>query len=103
MLSEPSFTLRKTLAQWKWIYPSEEKLGTAGLGYIITWLSFIVLINYFIWQGVCSKSQKQSPEDPEKYTCFALFAKFGKEVILTWCIQCYHRLFKNEHMLVKKS
>ncbi|XP_074175096.1 DNA-dependent protein kinase catalytic subunit isoform X2 [Rhinolophus sinicus] len=35
-------------------------------------------IKYF--EGVCSKSQKQSPEDPEKYTCFALFAKFGKEV-----------------------
>ncbi|XP_029779032.1 DNA-dependent protein kinase catalytic subunit [Suricata suricatta] len=35
-------------------------------------------IKYF--EGVCLKSQTQSPEDPEKYSCFALFAKFGKEV-----------------------
>uniref|UniRef100_A0A8C9DUV3 DNA-dependent protein kinase catalytic subunit n=1 Tax=Prolemur simus TaxID=1328070 RepID=A0A8C9DUV3_PROSS len=35
-------------------------------------------IKYF--EGVSPKSLKQSPEDPEKYACFALFAKFGKEV-----------------------
>ncbi|XP_077622037.1 DNA-dependent protein kinase catalytic subunit [Crocuta crocuta] len=35
-------------------------------------------IKYF--EGVDPKSQTQSPEDPEKYSCFALFAKFGKEV-----------------------
>ncbi|XP_053516892.1 DNA-dependent protein kinase catalytic subunit isoform X2 [Artibeus jamaicensis] len=35
-------------------------------------------IKYF--EGVGPKSQKKSPEDPEKYSCFALFAKFGKEV-----------------------
>uniref|UniRef100_A0A8D1F779 DNA-dependent protein kinase catalytic subunit n=1 Tax=Sus scrofa TaxID=9823 RepID=A0A8D1F779_PIG len=35
-------------------------------------------IKYF--EGVGPQSQKQSPEDPEKYSCFALFAKFGKEV-----------------------
>ncbi|XP_057593505.1 DNA-dependent protein kinase catalytic subunit isoform X2 [Hippopotamus amphibius kiboko] len=35
-------------------------------------------IKYF--KGIDPKSQKQSPEDPEKYSCFALFAKFGKEV-----------------------
>ncbi|XP_068381983.1 DNA-dependent protein kinase catalytic subunit isoform X2 [Eschrichtius robustus] len=35
-------------------------------------------IKYF--EGVGPKSQKQSPEDPEKSFCFALFAKFGKEV-----------------------
>ncbi|XP_036194617.1 DNA-dependent protein kinase catalytic subunit [Myotis myotis] len=35
-------------------------------------------IKYF--EGVGPKSQKQSPENPEKYSCFALFAKFGKEV-----------------------
>ncbi|GAB5583955.1 DNA-dependent protein kinase catalytic subunit isoform X1 [Prionailurus iriomotensis] len=35
-------------------------------------------IKYF--KGVGLKSQTQSPEDPEKYSCFALFAKFGKEV-----------------------
>ncbi|XP_036089192.1 DNA-dependent protein kinase catalytic subunit [Rousettus aegyptiacus] len=35
-------------------------------------------IKYF--EGIGPKSQKQSPEDPEKYSCFALFAKFGKEV-----------------------
>eukprot|EP00069_Balaena_mysticetus_P017385 bmy_10601T0 len=35
-------------------------------------------IKYF--EGVGPKSQKQSPEDPEKSVCFALFAKFGKEV-----------------------
>ncbi|XP_023973875.1 DNA-dependent protein kinase catalytic subunit-like, partial [Physeter macrocephalus] len=34
-------------------------------------------IKYF--EGVGPKSQKQSPEDPEKSFCFALFAKFGKE------------------------
>ncbi|KAM5298283.1 DNA-dependent protein kinase catalytic subunit [Ctenodactylus gundi] len=35
-------------------------------------------IKYF--EGVSSKSLKHSPENPEKYSCFALFAKFGKEV-----------------------
>ncbi|OWK04327.1 PRKDC, partial [Cervus elaphus hippelaphus] len=35
-------------------------------------------IKYF--EGVGPKSQKPSPEDPEKHSCFALFAKFGKEV-----------------------
>ncbi|XP_058420517.1 DNA-dependent protein kinase catalytic subunit isoform X2 [Diceros bicornis minor] len=35
-------------------------------------------MKYF--EGVGPKSQKQSPEDLEKYSCFALFAKFGKEV-----------------------
>ncbi|XP_022371315.1 DNA-dependent protein kinase catalytic subunit isoform X2 [Enhydra lutris kenyoni] len=35
-------------------------------------------IKYF--KGVGLKSQTQSPEDPEKYSCFALLAKFGKEV-----------------------
>ncbi|XP_003509504.2 DNA-dependent protein kinase catalytic subunit isoform X1 [Cricetulus griseus] len=35
-------------------------------------------IKYF--EGVSPKSLKHSPEDPEKYSCFALFAKFGKEV-----------------------
>ncbi|XP_006204718.2 DNA-dependent protein kinase catalytic subunit isoform X2 [Vicugna pacos] len=35
-------------------------------------------IKYF--EGVGMKSQKQSPEHPEKCSCFALFAKFGKEV-----------------------
>ncbi|CAK6438705.1 unnamed protein product [Pipistrellus nathusii] len=35
-------------------------------------------IKYF--EGVGPKSQKQSPENPEKYSCFALFSKFGKEV-----------------------
>ncbi|KAM5211726.1 DNA-dependent protein kinase catalytic subunit isoform 1-T1 [Hipposideros larvatus] len=35
-------------------------------------------IKYF--EGIGSKSQEQPPEDPEKYSCFALFAKFGKEV-----------------------
>lgn len=46
-------------------------------------------------------SQKQSPEDPEKCSCFALFAKFGKEVIFTWFIQYYHGLFKTECMVKK--
>nr|XP_008542419.1 PREDICTED: DNA-dependent protein kinase catalytic subunit-like isoform X2 [Equus przewalskii] len=35
-------------------------------------------MKYF--EGVGPKSQKQSPEDLEKYSCFALFAKFSKEV-----------------------
>ncbi|CAK7289303.1 DNA-dependent protein kinase catalytic subunit [Vulpes lagopus] len=35
-------------------------------------------IKYF--EGVGVKSQTQAPKDPEKYSCFALFAKFGKEV-----------------------
>ncbi|XP_042110110.1 DNA-dependent protein kinase catalytic subunit [Ovis aries] len=35
-------------------------------------------IKYF--EGVGPKSQKPSPEDPEKHSCFALFSKFGKEV-----------------------
>uniref|UniRef100_A0A8C5VNI8 DNA-dependent protein kinase catalytic subunit n=1 Tax=Microcebus murinus TaxID=30608 RepID=A0A8C5VNI8_MICMU len=35
-------------------------------------------IKYF--EGVSPKSLKHSPEDPEKFACFALFAKFGKEV-----------------------
>ncbi|XP_013210333.1 DNA-dependent protein kinase catalytic subunit [Microtus ochrogaster] len=35
-------------------------------------------IKYF--EGVSPKSLKHSSEDPEKYSCFALFAKFGKEV-----------------------
>ncbi|KAK1173766.1 DNA-dependent protein kinase catalytic subunit [Acipenser oxyrinchus oxyrinchus] len=35
-------------------------------------------IKYF--QGVSPRSCKTSPEDPDKYACFALFAKFGKEV-----------------------
>ncbi|KAI5273209.1 Dna-Dependent Protein Kinase Catalytic Subunit [Manis pentadactyla] len=35
-------------------------------------------IKYF--EGVGPRSQKQPPEDPEKYSCFTLFAKFGKEV-----------------------
>uniref|UniRef100_A0A6I8P9D2 DNA-dependent protein kinase catalytic subunit n=1 Tax=Ornithorhynchus anatinus TaxID=9258 RepID=A0A6I8P9D2_ORNAN len=35
-------------------------------------------MKYF--EGVSPRSLKKSPEDPEKYSCFALFAKFGKEV-----------------------
>ncbi|XP_074056019.1 DNA-dependent protein kinase catalytic subunit isoform X1 [Macrotis lagotis] len=35
-------------------------------------------LRYF--EGLSPKSYKKSPEDPEKYSCFALFAKFGKEV-----------------------
>nr|BAE43387.1 unnamed protein product [Mus musculus] len=35
-------------------------------------------IKYF--EGISPKSLKHSPEDTEKYSCFALFAKFGKEV-----------------------
>nr|XP_025866823.1 DNA-dependent protein kinase catalytic subunit isoform X1 [Vulpes vulpes] len=35
-------------------------------------------IKYF--EGVGVESQTQAPKDPEKYSCFALFAKFGKEV-----------------------
>ncbi|XP_075444614.1 LOW QUALITY PROTEIN: DNA-dependent protein kinase catalytic subunit [Ascaphus truei] len=35
-------------------------------------------LKYF--QGVSPKSYKKCPEDPEKFSCFALFAKFGKEV-----------------------
>ncbi|XP_072660792.1 DNA-dependent protein kinase catalytic subunit isoform X3 [Canis lupus baileyi] len=35
-------------------------------------------IKYF--EGVGMKSQTQAPKDPEKYSCFALFAKFGKEM-----------------------
>uniref|UniRef100_A0A2K5DLH3 DNA-dependent protein kinase catalytic subunit n=1 Tax=Aotus nancymaae TaxID=37293 RepID=A0A2K5DLH3_AOTNA len=35
-------------------------------------------IKYF--EGVSPKSLQHSPEDPEKYSCFALFMKFGKEV-----------------------
>uniref|UniRef100_A0A452TWI8 DNA-dependent protein kinase catalytic subunit n=1 Tax=Ursus maritimus TaxID=29073 RepID=A0A452TWI8_URSMA len=35
-------------------------------------------IKYF--EGVGLKGQTQSPEDPEKYSCFALLTKFGKEV-----------------------
>ncbi|XP_044600073.2 DNA-dependent protein kinase catalytic subunit [Equus asinus] len=35
-------------------------------------------MKYF--EGVGPKSQKQSPEDLEKYSCFALVAKFSKEV-----------------------
>ncbi|KAM6171214.1 DNA-dependent protein kinase catalytic subunit isoform 3-T3 [Erethizon dorsatum] len=35
-------------------------------------------MKYF--DGVSPKSLKHSPKDPEKYSCFALFAKFGKEV-----------------------
>uniref|UniRef100_A0A8D0GIE8 DNA-dependent protein kinase catalytic subunit n=1 Tax=Sphenodon punctatus TaxID=8508 RepID=A0A8D0GIE8_SPHPU len=35
-------------------------------------------MKYF--EGVSSKSRTQCPEDPEKSSCFALFAKFGKEV-----------------------
>ncbi|XP_062986775.1 DNA-dependent protein kinase catalytic subunit [Elgaria multicarinata webbii] len=31
-------------------------------------------------EGVGPKSKKKCPEDPEKNSCFALFAKFGKEV-----------------------
>ncbi|XP_058131499.1 DNA-dependent protein kinase catalytic subunit [Dasypus novemcinctus] len=35
-------------------------------------------IKYF--EGVSPKSLKHAPEDAEKYSCFALFAKFAKEV-----------------------
>ncbi|KAL8182171.1 UNVERIFIED_CONTAM: hypothetical protein K2H54_046546 [Gekko kuhli] len=35
-------------------------------------------IKYF--EGVAPKSKKKCPENPEKSSCFALFAKFGKEV-----------------------
>ncbi|XP_054840598.1 DNA-dependent protein kinase catalytic subunit [Eublepharis macularius] len=35
-------------------------------------------IKYF--ESVASKSKKKCPENPEKSSCFALFAKFGKEV-----------------------
>ncbi|KAM5158207.1 DNA-dependent protein kinase catalytic subunit [Mantella aurantiaca] len=35
-------------------------------------------LKYF--EGLCSKSSRKCPEDPEKLSCFALFAKFGKEV-----------------------
>ncbi|XP_021104653.1 DNA-dependent protein kinase catalytic subunit isoform X3 [Heterocephalus glaber] len=35
-------------------------------------------MKYF--KGVSPKSLKHSPKDTEKYSCFALFAKFGKEV-----------------------
>ncbi|XP_061454380.1 DNA-dependent protein kinase catalytic subunit isoform X2 [Rhineura floridana] len=32
------------------------------------------------FEGVGPRSKKKCPEDPEKSSCFALFAKFGKEV-----------------------
>ncbi|XP_072855016.2 DNA-dependent protein kinase catalytic subunit [Pogona vitticeps] len=32
------------------------------------------------FKDVGSKSKRKCPEDPEKHSCFALFAKFGKEV-----------------------
>ncbi|XP_053322155.1 DNA-dependent protein kinase catalytic subunit [Spea bombifrons] len=35
-------------------------------------------LKYF--QGINPKSNTKCPEDPEKFSCFALFAKFGKEV-----------------------
>ncbi|XP_060099810.1 DNA-dependent protein kinase catalytic subunit [Heteronotia binoei] len=35
-------------------------------------------IKYF--EGVAPKNKKKCPENPEKSSCFALFAKFGKEV-----------------------
>ncbi|XP_029447109.1 DNA-dependent protein kinase catalytic subunit isoform X2 [Rhinatrema bivittatum] len=35
-------------------------------------------IKYF--EGVSPNSHKKCPEDPERFACFALFAKFGKEV-----------------------
>uniref|UniRef100_F6UGH4 DNA-dependent protein kinase catalytic subunit n=1 Tax=Xenopus tropicalis TaxID=8364 RepID=F6UGH4_XENTR len=35
-------------------------------------------IRYF--EGFNSKTYKKAPEDPERLSCFALFAKFGKEV-----------------------
>ncbi|XP_040828526.1 DNA-dependent protein kinase catalytic subunit [Ochotona curzoniae] len=35
-------------------------------------------LKYF--EGISPRSPKHSPEDPEKHSCFALFAKFGKEV-----------------------
>ncbi|XP_069477126.1 DNA-dependent protein kinase catalytic subunit [Ambystoma mexicanum] len=36
------------------------------------------MIKYF--EGVNPKSNSKCPEDPEKFSCFELFAKFGKEV-----------------------
>ncbi|XP_030070017.1 DNA-dependent protein kinase catalytic subunit [Microcaecilia unicolor] len=32
------------------------------------------------FEGVSPKSHKKCPKDPERFACFALFAKFGKEV-----------------------
>lgn len=64
-------------------FTSQKKGGELlGLGHRNIWLFLTVLSYSFIQQGVGPKSQKQSPENPEKYSCFALFAKFGKEVIL---------------------
>ncbi|XP_067836012.1 DNA-dependent protein kinase catalytic subunit isoform X2 [Heptranchias perlo] len=37
-------------------------------------------IKYF--EGVSTKTQKQCPKNPEKFACFALFGKFGKEVAI---------------------
>ncbi|XP_048384539.2 DNA-dependent protein kinase catalytic subunit [Stegostoma tigrinum] len=37
-------------------------------------------IKYF--EGVNPKTRKQCPKNPEKFACFALFAKFGKEVAI---------------------
>uniref|UniRef100_A0A2K6UN33 DNA-dependent protein kinase catalytic subunit n=1 Tax=Saimiri boliviensis boliviensis TaxID=39432 RepID=A0A2K6UN33_SAIBB len=37
-------------------------------------------IKYF--EGVSPKSLQHSPEDPEKFSCFALYMKFGKEVVV---------------------
>ncbi|XP_062919332.1 DNA-dependent protein kinase catalytic subunit isoform X2 [Mobula hypostoma] len=37
-------------------------------------------IKYF--QGINRKSQKHCPRNPEKFACFALFGKFGKELAL---------------------
>ncbi|XP_038665232.1 DNA-dependent protein kinase catalytic subunit isoform X1 [Scyliorhinus canicula] len=37
-------------------------------------------INYF--EGVGAKTRKQCPKSPDKFACFALFGKFGKEVAI---------------------
>lgn len=94
-LPEVSSSLHEASAELEWV-PSQGPVGTARLEHGTIWLSFPELIACFIWQGVGPKSQKPSPEDPEKHSCFALFSKFGKEVTFKSFIQSYHILFKDE-------
>lgn len=78
------FSLPLCTKPWKCEYgfiPQKKGWELWVLGHSITLLLFTVLIYSFIQQGVGPNSQKQSPENLEKYSCFALFAKFGKEVI----------------------
>ncbi|XP_066575742.1 DNA-dependent protein kinase catalytic subunit isoform X2 [Amia ocellicauda] len=71
----------------QWVYPLGHELVLQSTRfplvsgfYKLLSLSMKIAKKIKYFQGVSPKSFKADPQDPEKYACFALFAKFGKEV-----------------------